>query len=92
LTRALCYFDDHVDQVRRLLEATERKIPFAIFDDDLPLTCFALMAPSPSRLPKPEFIDDPALVHGEVVEWLWGGSLRRWVVDQNYLGKGRAAI
>jgi hypothetical protein len=92
LSRSLCYFDDHVDQVRRLLEAKERKIPFAIFDDDIPITCFANMAPSQARLPKLEFIDDPLLEHGEVVEWTWNGAPRRWIVDKRYLAKGRAAI
>lgn len=92
LSRSLCYFDDHVDQVRRVLEARERNIPFAVFDDDLPVSCFAVMAPSPARLPKLEFIGDPSLEHGEVVEWLWNGSPRRWIVDKNYLEKGRAAI
>jgi hypothetical protein len=92
LSCALCYFDDHVDQVRRVLEAKDRGIPFALFDDDLPLSCFAIMAPSPARLPKLEFIDDPLLEHGEVVEWIWNGSPRRWIVDQRYLAKGRAAI
>lgn len=92
LTQSLCYFDDHVDQVRRVLEAKERNIPFAIFDDDLPISCFVNMAPSPARLPKLEFIDDPLLEHGDVVEWLWNGSPRRWIVDKRYLAKGRAAI
>lgn len=90
--RTFCYFDDHIDQVRRLLEAKERKIPFAAFDDDLPVSCFAIMAPSPARLPKLEFIDDPTLQHGDVVEWTWNGAPRRWIVDRAYLDSGRAAI
>jgi hypothetical protein len=92
LSQSLCYFDDHVDQIRRVLEAKERNIPFAIFDDDLPISCFVNMAPSPARLPKLEFIDDPLLEHGEVVEWIWNGATRRWIVDKRYLAKGRAAI
>jgi hypothetical protein len=92
LSRSLCYFDDLVDQVRRLLEAKARNIRFAIFNDDLPVSCFADATPSPARLPKLEFIDDPSLAHGDVVEWTWGGVRRRWIVDQEYLAKGRAAI
>ncbi len=92
LDRSLCYFDDGVDQVRRVLEAKARGAAFALFNDDFPLSCFAMMAPSPSRLPKLEFLHDPLLVHGEAVEWTWNGAPRRWIVDQDYLGKGRAAI
>jgi hypothetical protein len=92
LSRSLCYFDDLTDQVRRILEAKGRGIPFALFNDDLPLSFFANMTPSPNRLPKLEFIDDPLLEHGEVVEWIWNGAPRRWIVDQTYLARGRAAI
>jgi hypothetical protein len=92
LSRSLCYFDDLVDQVRRLLEAKARHIPFAIFNDDFPVSCFVNATPSPAQLPKLEFIDDPSLEHGDVLEWTWGGARRRWVVDQDYLAKGRAAI
>jgi hypothetical protein len=31
---ALIYFDDHLNQARRLLEAQAAGIPFAVFDDD----------------------------------------------------------
>jgi hypothetical protein len=92
LAHSLCYFDDAVDQVRRVLEAKARGISFALFNDDLPLTCFAVLTPSPARLPKLEFLHDPLLVHGEAVEWTWNGAPRRWIVDQDYLEKGRAAI
>jgi hypothetical protein len=92
LSRSLCYFDDLVDQVRRLLEAKARRIPFAIFSDDYPVSCFANATPSPARLPKLEFIDDPSLEHGDVLEWTWREAPRRWIVDQRYLAQGRAAI
>jgi hypothetical protein len=52
--RLLCYFDDHVDQVKRLLEAAGRGCGLAIFDDDYPATSYYAMAPSPSVLPKVE--------------------------------------
>jgi hypothetical protein len=92
LSRSLCYFDDLVDQVQRLLEAKARGIRFAIFNDDLPVSCFANITSSPAQLPKLEFIDDPSLEHGDVLEWTRGGARRRWIVDREYLAKGRAAI
>jgi hypothetical protein len=90
--RSLCYFDDHLDQVRRLLEASERGIRFAIFDDDFPLTSFALMAHGGGALPKIEFALDPYFSTIQSVEWLEGGTKRSWTVDQQYLARARGAI
>lgn len=90
--RSLCYFDDHLDQVRRLLEASERGISFAIFDDDFPLTSFAAMAHGGSALPKIEFALDPYFSTIQSVEWVEGGVTRSWTVDKQYLARARGAI
>src|SRR5580698_252664 len=58
LANALIYFDDHLDQARRLIEASERGIGLAIFDDDYPVTAFAGLAHGGFALPKIEFILD----------------------------------
>ena len=60
-SRTLIYFDDHLDQVRRLIEAAQRGIPLAIFDDDLPVTSVAPMAHGGAALPKIEFVLDDGL-------------------------------
>ena len=84
----LAYFDDHVDQVRRLIEASSRNCTLAIFDDDYPLTSYYAMAPSADVLPKLEFALDPSLSHGQVLEWRFGGMDLRFTIDRNYLDKG----
>lgn len=90
--RILAYFDDHVDQVRRLLEASERGCRIAIFDDDFPVTSFFSMAPSASVLPKIEFALDSELKEGQVLQWSSRGSLQTWEVDREYLERGLSKI
>jgi hypothetical protein len=90
--RVLCYFDDHVDQVRRLLEAAERRCGIAVFDDDYPVTSYFTMAPTPAVLPKLEFALDPSLTDGRVLAWRAGGKDQTWTVDRAYLDAGLARI
>lgn len=89
---ALLYFDDHVDQARRLLEAAERGFRLAIFDDDFPLTSFAAMAGDGSALPKIEFVLDDELRGDAEVSWIANGVRRSWRVDPAYLDRARDAI
>ncbi|MGH6923667.1 MAG: hypothetical protein ACRED5_07995 [Propylenella sp.] len=89
---ALCYFDDHVDQARRLIEAHERGFRYAIFDDDYPITSFAHIARDASVLPKVEFVLDDDLRDGDVVEWSAEGAQHRWIVDAAYLARARRTI
>src|SRR5262249_19709664 len=65
--KALAYFDHHVDQVRRLIEARDRSYQVAIFDDDFPVTSYFGMAPSPGVLPKVEFALDDELSDGQTL-------------------------
>lgn len=90
--RALIYFDDHVDQIRRLIEAGERGYQVGIFDDDYPLTSFFSMAPSGRVLPKIEFALDAELEDGRTIEWLYRGQKQTWTVDAAYLQRGRGFI
>ncbi|MDB5557329.1 MAG: hypothetical protein JWQ36_263 [Enterovirga sp.] len=88
----LCYFDDHVDQARRLLEAAERGFPLAIFDDDFPVTSFAPMAGNGNALPKIEFVLDDELRQDREVTWVDQGVRRSWRVDPAYLDRARQVI
>jgi hypothetical protein len=92
IDNGLCYFDDHVDQARRLLEAYQRGFRYAIFDDDYPITSFAQMARDASVLPKIEFVLDLDLRDGEIVEWNVNGAQRSWVVESDYLARARRTI
>lgn len=90
--RILVYFDDHVDQVRRLLEAAQRGCHVAIFDDDFPVTAFHAMAPNNDVLPKIEFALDRDLVDGQVLRWISRGKELSWVVDREYLDSALSVI
>jgi hypothetical protein len=92
LSRALCYFDDHLDQVRRLMEARERNFPYAIFDDDFPVSAFPKMASTAAPLPKIEFALNESLKDGEEIVWTYNGVRRSWRVSRKYLDEARAAI
>ncbi|MGC2297232.1 MAG: hypothetical protein WA476_00410, partial [Acidobacteriaceae bacterium] len=92
LSQALIYFDDHLDQVRRLFEASQRVLPVAIFDDDFPITSFAPMANGGRALPKIEFVLDDELRQYREISWLHRG--RRYVFPLNhaYLEQARLII
>jgi hypothetical protein len=92
LSRALCYFDDHVDQVRRAAEAHALGIRFLIFDDDFPCTSFAPMAHGGSALPKISFLLERSLQGVDQLEWSHGGSRRTWKLDHARLSNARALI
>lgn len=90
----LAYFDDHVDQARRLLEAAERGVRVAIFDDDLDLGAIGYALHGGDSLPKVSNVLDEGLADGEVVAW--SGDGRRapveWRVDGPYLARARAVV
>jgi hypothetical protein len=88
----LCYFDDHVDQAKRLIEAHARGFRYAIFDDDFPVTAFAHMAPRPRVLPKVEFVLDDSLLDGDLLKWTLDGTRQEWRVDRKYLDRARQTI
>lgn len=90
--RVLAYFDDHVDQARRLIEAADRACSLLIFDDDYPITSFYQMAPTPEVLPKIEFVLDERLVDGQLLEWAIKGRRQSWQVDKSYLVRARERI
>jgi hypothetical protein len=92
LSQALAYFDDHVDQAKRLLESATRGLPLAIFDDDLPVTSFAGMAHSGFALPKVEMVLDEYLRSTKQLSWISGNKRHIWPVSREYLDKARAVI
>jgi hypothetical protein len=92
LHNAFCYFDDHVDQARRLIEAGERGFPIAIFDDDFPITSFAAMACQGAALPKIEFVLDEELRKFREVTWSEADVRYTWPVDGAHLDRARALI
>jgi hypothetical protein len=92
LSRGMVYFDDHVDQAKRLMEAYERRFPFAIFDDDFLVTSFAPMALNGRALPKVEFVLDDDLRRQTELAWISHGKRYVWKVDHARLERARAVI
>jgi hypothetical protein len=92
LSRALCYFDDHVDQAQRALQAHALGIGYLIFDDDFPCTSFPAMAHGGSALPKISFAIDQRLEGIDELAWSWSNRTWRWKVDRATLSRVRGII
>ena len=90
--RTLAYFDDHVDQCQRLLEASRAGIDVAVFDDDFSTSTFMPFAHGGFSLPKVEFALDDHLRSIDQLTWVAGGKSLSWPVDVDYLDRARATI
>jgi hypothetical protein len=90
--RSLCFFDDHVDQVRRVQEAHGRHFRYLVFDDDVEVTAVPSRVKEPSALPKLSFLEDPDLADGLEIAWFTRGRRNRFVVDRGHLEAARALI
>ncbi|MFO1248265.1 MAG: hypothetical protein U1E93_08610 [Alphaproteobacteria bacterium] len=87
-----CYFDDHVDQCRRVREAAARGVSLAVFDDDYDVTQFPPMAHGGFSLPKLSFCFDDGLADGDVIAWREGGKRHAWPVPKAELDAVRALV
>ncbi len=92
LAEAIAYFDDHVDQGARLLQAASRGVTRLIFDDDFPVTSFARMAHEGHALPKIEFAIDHELQAEPELTWRTKEGSRSWPVDHAKLAAMRDRI
>jgi hypothetical protein len=88
---SLCYFDDHIDQIRRVIEAAERGFKYLIFDDDVAVTAIPGRAKDAYTLPKISFLEED-LTDGEDIIWRHRGRERRFRVDRSHLERGRQLI
>ena len=77
--RALVFFDDHVNQARRLREAHHRGFRTLLFDDDLEAE--TLHATGLPPVPTIAMVLDDRLEPGERIEWLRHGRPRHYVVE-----------
>lgn len=87
---ALCFFDDHVSQARRIREAHERGFRTLLFGDDV--AAETLYATGRPPVPTVSMILDTTLAAGERIEWLRGGVRREYVVDADDIGSARRLI
>lgn len=67
LAPALIYFDDHVDQWKRIREATSRGFRYLIFDDSLP--SLALHNDGRAAVPTVDMLFEGGLADGEEIHW-----------------------
>lgn len=66
-TPALIYFDDHVDQWRRVREAAARGFRYLVFDDSLP--SLALHNDGQAAVPTIDMLFENDLADGEEIRW-----------------------
>jgi hypothetical protein len=90
--RTLCYFDDHIDQLKRVREAHSRGLRHAIFDDDVAATAVPDRVKADFALPKISFMFDDLLIDGEEIAWLHRGRRNRFRIDRPYLDETRKLI
>lgn len=67
---ALAYFDDHVDQWRRIREAAARGFRYLVFDDNLPAE--ALHNDGMAAVPTVDMLFDHRLLDGQELRWRTG--------------------
>jgi hypothetical protein len=91
-SNSLIYFDDHLDQVQRLIEASRIGIPLAIFDDDFPITSVPPMANGGKALPKIEFVLDEELRKYQEISWVDRGRRFVFPLDHSRLARARSLI
>ena len=87
--KAICFLDDPVDQIRRLLECHERGFKYVCFDDNTPVEWLHLAG---DGAPMFDFMFDEALEDGEMIEWQTGGVRFGYEVDLTYLNRGKAVV
>lgn len=66
-SRAIVFFDDHVDQWKRVREAAGRGFRYLVFDDNLP--AHALHGDGNAACPTLDMLFDDELLDGELIEW-----------------------
>ena len=86
----LCFFDDHVNQSKRILEAHDRGFKNLVFDDNLPV--YSLFRETSSIAPTVDMVHDEALKDGAVIEWVKAGVRHSWVVDAEVNAATRAKV
>lgn len=80
-SKTLAFFDDHINQARRILEAKERGLKYLIFDDNLPF--YMSYKDRPRNLPTIEMLYDDSLPSEMHLEWTFYGKSYEASLDMN---------
>lgn len=75
-TASLCFFDDHLNQARRLREAYDRGFRTLVFDDNAP--AHKLYRFGRPGVPTIEMLMDQSLDHDQRIEWVWHGQMQHY--------------
>jgi hypothetical protein len=89
-TPALIYFDDHIDQWRRIREAAARGFRYLVFDDSLPST--ALHNDGWAAAPTVDMLFEKTLTDGEEIRWRTECGPFSWRYDAALATQTRALI
>ena len=88
--KSLCFFDDHIDQSKRIREAGAKGFRRLLFDDAPPAhKVYSFGYPG---LPTVGMLMDPRVEDGEVFEWTWRGEHHRWVFSEADAAPARSLI
>lgn len=87
---SLIYFDDHVDQWRRIREAAERGFRYLIFDDSLPST--ALHNDGWAAAPTVDMLFEEEIEDGETIEWRTECGRFHYRYDRRLADETRALV
>jgi len=88
--QSLCFFDDHINQARRIREAHARGFRRLIFDDDPPAhKVYSFGYPG---TPTVGMVMDTSLRPGDVLEWVWRGEPRRYVYPAEDVTEARKLV
>jgi hypothetical protein len=88
---AFGFFDDHVDQVRRVEECAARNVRFLVFDDDTPVNA-SHTGHNTASFPKLSFLYSEGLRRASLVEWHRLGRAFSVPIDRERLDRAKALI
>lgn len=86
----LVFFDDHINQMRRIEESSERGFDTLIFDDNLPV--YHIYREIGAIVPTVDMIFDDDLEDGDEIEWLHYNRSHKAYVDLAAWGSARAKV
>lgn len=89
-TASLCFFDDHVSQAQRIIEAHRRGFKHIIFDDNLPT--HALHRDGTPAVCTVDMLEDESLVDGQTIEWTNAGRKFVYRHDAALAANARSCI
>lgn len=81
--QGLCFFDCHIDHIRRLKEAQKRGFKFILLDDNVPAHLVHAFASPP--LPSLEMALNGGFEVGDEIKWLFRGKQKSYKFDETIL-------